>query len=182
MDKSKSCRTECLEKLFENGFPFDETVLEWLKAKGVEVKIVRCELDFTGETIPVYRVRYMMGKHEYVDGNDYDTYEEAVDGAVKFVFDDLLKKKSRKEQIEEAANQFDIQIISNPWILFKRGAEWADENPKNVWHRSEHEQPDGKRIVIAYDGNIASAEKYVKVNKAHMWCYLDDILPKTETF
>ena len=36
---------------------------------------------------------------------------------------------NRKEQIKQAAESFDIQIISNPWTLFEKGAEWADCNP-----------------------------------------------------
>lgn len=32
---------------------------------------------------------------------------------------------TRKEQIKQAA-AFDIKIISNPWTLFEKGAEWAD--------------------------------------------------------
>lgn len=36
---------------------------------------------------------------------------------------------TREEQIQQAAEAFDIKIISNPWTLFEKGAEWADEHP-----------------------------------------------------
>lgn len=36
---------------------------------------------------------------------------------------------NRKEQIRQAAELFDIKIISNLWTLFERGAEWADAHP-----------------------------------------------------
>ena len=48
---------------------------------------------------------------------------------------------TREEQIQQAAEAFDIKIISNPWTLFERGAEWADEHP------SEEVM---KRVAILY--------------------------------
>lgn len=46
---------------------------------------------------------------------------------------------------------------------------------KNIWHNSVEEQPDGKRMVLTYDGLIATVDRYVKVT-APKWCYLEDIL------
>lgn len=90
---------------------------------------------------------------------------------------DNMREEARALQIEEAAKALigdDAKLIE----VFRQGAEWSDDNPVNKWRLSELEQPDGERIVIAYDGNIASAEKYAKVYKAFIWCYLEDILPK----
>ena len=36
---------------------------------------------------------------------------------------------TREEEIEKASQAFNIQVISNPWTLFKEGAKWADEHP-----------------------------------------------------
>lgn len=34
--------------------------------------------------------------------------------------------KTREEEIRQAADAIDIKVISNPWILFQKGAIWAD--------------------------------------------------------
>ena len=36
---------------------------------------------------------------------------------------------TREEQIQQAAEALEIKVISNPWTLFQKGAEWADSHP-----------------------------------------------------
>lgn len=43
---------------------------------------------------------------------------------------------TREEEIERAAEVFDIKIISNPWTLFQKGAEWADAHPKHITYEA----------------------------------------------
>lgn len=43
---------------------------------------------------------------------------------------------TREEEIERAAEAFDIKIISNPWTLFQKGAEWADAHPKPITYEA----------------------------------------------
>ena len=43
---------------------------------------------------------------------------------------------TRKEEIRQAAESFDIKIISNPWTLFEKGAEWADAHPKPITYEA----------------------------------------------
>lgn len=43
---------------------------------------------------------------------------------------------TRKEEIRQAAESFDIKIISNPWTLFEKGAEWADTHPKPITYEA----------------------------------------------
>lgn len=49
---------------------------------------------------------------------------------------------------------------------------------KNVWKDSKDEQPDGKRLVITFDGEIGTVEKYIKVT-APRWAYFDEVATLT---
>ena len=49
---------------------------------------------------------------------------------------------------------------------------------ENVWKDSKDEQPDGKRLVITWDGEIGTVEKYVKVT-APRWAYFDEVATLT---
>ena len=47
-----------------------------------------------------------------------------------------------------------------------------------VWHDSNVEQPDGKRVVVVYNGLFGGVAKFVKVNPDHRWAYIDEIMGK----
>lgn len=36
---------------------------------------------------------------------------------------------TREQQIQQASEALEIKVISNPWVLFQKGAEWADSHP-----------------------------------------------------
>ena len=49
---------------------------------------------------------------------------------------------------------------------------------KSVWHDSNKEQPDGKRPVFVCDiERQCDIAKFDKVNRNHIWTYLDDLVP-----
>lgn len=54
---------------------------------------------------------------------------------------------SRKEEIRQAADAIDIRLISNPWTLFQKGAEWADAHPKKVELTMDEIEQAAKEII-----------------------------------
>ena len=48
----------------------------------------------------------------------------------------------REEQIRQAGAKIEIKVHSNPWILFEKGAQWADAHPN--WIAVEDELPPKK--------------------------------------
>lgn len=63
---------------------------------------------------------------------------------------------------------------------FIKGAEWMQRELKSKWHDSNTEQPDGKRLVVAYSPEIQHGEirRFTYINANHLWAYLDDLMPQ----
>lgn len=62
---------------------------------------------------------------------------------------------TREEQIQQAAEALEIKVISNPWTLFQKGAEWSDSHPQ--WYDAQGDNvPEYGRevIVIGRDGKV----------------------------
>lgn len=89
---------------------------------------------------------------------------------------------TRKEEIRQAAESFDIKIISNPWTLFEKGAEWADAHPKpityeaieNVAKEVIDEDPQLDKLWDMIENDLR--DKFI--DKACEWldCYIDNYL------
>ena len=86
---------------------------------------------------------------------------------------------TRKEEIRQAAESFDIKIISNPWILFEKGAEWADAHPKPITYEaieniareliSEEWKEEQERLWNMIERNLFVKYRNVFVNKTCEW-------------
>lgn len=74
---------------------------------------------------------------------------------------------TREEEIERAAEAFDIKIISNPWTLFQKGAEWADrlmvekacEWLRNNWYKYINIDADGVVCFGHWENDFRKAMK-----------------------
>ena len=100
---------------------------------------------------------------------------------------------TREEEIRLAGQR--ICWPSESTIAFKKGAEWADEHPKEglvdlsqVWHDSKEEPEKGKSI-ISIGATGVSVYKWVDEWRCDWldfaewsgltgWAYADDLLPK----
>lgn len=49
---------------------------------------------------------------------------------------------------------------------------------KSIWKNSDHNQPDGERMVLTTlpNGGTPEVAKYSKVNPGRLWAYVDDLL------
>lgn len=116
--------------------------------------------------------------------------EEEIKCASKDYVNYLLDKQ---EYHNEKYTEHDIKQA------FEKGAEWADNHPKNVWHdASEIPRMNHKNIIyqtnycslfnvyIAFvptclrSGKITSYSwnEFVKDVNMRMWAYIEDLLPK----
>lgn len=103
---------------------------------------------------------------------------------------------NRDEEILNAARAYNstIALASPSNVLhFEAGAKWADQHPKNVWHKA-CEEPQGDEWHIAYIdiyGSIQSLRcpsvtfdtfpslaKFAAGVGMQYWAYIDDLLPK----
>ena len=100
---------------------------------------------------------------------------------------------TRQEEIRLAGQR--ICWPSESTIAFKKGAEWADEHPKEglvdlsqVWHEPKEEPKIGECILGEYQGGIYQTylcgyvdcewSSYAKVFSLIRWAYVNDLLPK----
>ena len=95
---------------------------------------------------------------------------------------------TRAEKIRSAGQR--ICWPSESTIAFKKGAEWADEHPKEglidlsqVWHdSSEIPQHDALILFQSTYGDILLIrfkDKKSSMATIQRWAYIDDLLPKT---
>ena len=89
----------------------------------------------------------------------------------------------KQEYHNEKYTEYDIKQA------FEKGAEWADEHPKNVWHDAS-EKPhvkewllvrldkDNYKILHLKDLYIDLWCDWCKIFNFIRWAYIDDILPK----
>lgn len=100
---------------------------------------------------------------------------------------------TREEEIRSAGQR--ICWPSDSTIAFKKGAECADEHPKEglvdlsqVWHNAK-EEPEKGKLMIGIDEDGISIYKWVDqhdgdwlsfaiFNGLFKWAYIDDLLPK----
>lgn len=71
---------------------------------------------------------------------------------------------------------------------FKAGADWADENPINLWHdASEEPQEDGwillqfitdVYVTLELPRDIDVWHDFIKMHNFARWAYVRDLLPK----
>lgn len=106
---------------------------------------------------------------------------------------------TREEEISKAAYSQYCNSESIYFTLmcdsFKQGAEWADSNPKNVWHNASEEPEIGSNIVAIdklgqlwiiqpYDGDYNGCRLkgwrccVHNYNDIQKWAYISDLLPK----
>lgn len=96
---------------------------------------------------------------------------------------------TRQEEIRSAGQR--ICWPSESTIAFKKGAEWADEHPKEglvalsqVWHdASEIPRDDSLIIVQSIYGDILLqrfANRKSSMVSIQRWAYIDDLLPRIE--
>lgn len=94
---------------------------------------------------------------------------------------------TREEEIRLAGQR--ICWPSESTIAFKKGAEWADEHPKEglvnlsqVWHdSSEIPQHDALILFQSIYGDILLIrfqDRQSSMTSIHRWAYIDDLLPK----
>lgn len=99
---------------------------------------------------------------------------------------------TRKEEIKIAYKDYmdnGDALQSNPWFAFKAGAEWADNNPVNVWHDASEEP---KEYPIIYQDEFSDVwilqfslkdfvdgwEDFKRIECVTRWAYIKDLLPK----
>lgn len=100
---------------------------------------------------------------------------------------------TREEEIRSAGQR--ICWPSESTIAFKKGAEWADEHPKEglvdlsqVWHDAK-EEPEKGKFMIGIDEDGVSVYTWVgqdecgwlsfaEFNGLIRWAYVNDLLPK----
>lgn len=81
----------------------------------------------------------------------------------------LDKPEEKKSHITVDADE-PMRFGSEPLALIGKS--------KSFWHDSNNEQPDGERYVLSCDiARQCEIAKYVKVNKNHIWAYLEDLVP-----
>jgi hypothetical protein len=81
----------------------------------------------------------------------------------------LDKPEDKKSHITVDSDE-PMRIGSEPLALIGK--------KKSLWHDSNKEQPDGKRYVLLCDiERQCDIAKYVKVNRNHIWAYLEDLVP-----
>lgn len=98
---------------------------------------------------------------------------------------------TREEEISKAAYSQYCNSESICFNLmrdsFKQGAQWADNNPKNVWHDvSEKPQENTDILFISKNRKVHKVSKinnllydWIKDNDdIQKWVYIEDILPK----
>ena len=96
-----------------------------------------------------------------------------------------IEEEERINQIEQFASQ--CYEDGERYSAFISGAIWADNNPVKVWHPI-NEEPKINEDVVLYDscGNLVTEfyngdvtwNNIVFYNKASMWAYISDLLPK----
>lgn len=103
---------------------------------------------------------------------------------------------TRVEEIADAYKDYvnnGDALKSNSWLAFKTGAEWADENPIKVWHKSDEVPCDWLDIIVVdintcmkdipynsgeFDGYSPTAWKnFVEQHNIKIWAYSEDLLP-----
>ena len=87
----------------------------------------------------------------------------------------------KQEYHNEKYTEYDIKQA------FEKGAEWADEHPKNVWHDAG-EEPRCDELLLGEDtdgfsiyrwcGQEDNWQAFVNKTGLSRWAYIDDILPK----
>lgn len=109
---------------------------------------------------------------------------------------------TRDEQITEASYNYSKLLNSEAAFdyedmecAFKKGAEWADEHPVDVWHDAS-EEPTNYNIQIVYQEKsgicwFASQldwfeyrwdwKRFVDNHQMVRWVYISDLLPKGGT-
>ena len=100
----------------------------------------------------------------------------------------------REIEINRATNSY-ISIYFGSYIrdverAFRNGIEWADENPKNIWHDAS-EEPDnltqivcvcnmfGSKQVCSFHvdkGNPIEWKHIVKFRHLEKWAYIDELI------
>ena len=103
----------------------------------------------------------------------------------------------REEEINNASYAQFCNNSSVTFILqkeaFKAGAEWADENPINVWHKSDEVPCDWSDIIVVdinlcmktidyksgeFDGYSPIAWKnFADQHNIKIWAYCEDLIP-----
>ena len=87
----------------------------------------------------------------------------------------------KQEYHNENYTEYDIKQA------FEKGAEWADEHPKNVWHDAG-EEPRRNELLLGEDtdgfsiyrwcGQEDNWEAFVNETGLSRWAYIVDLLPK----
>ena len=70
---------------------------------------------------------------------------------------------TREEQIQQAAEALEIKVISNPWTLFQRGAEWADSHPHWIPIEERLPKEKGKYMFRLSNGDMCYETYYPKL-------------------
>ena len=87
----------------------------------------------------------------------------------------------KQEYHNEKYTEYDIKQA------FEKGAEWADEHPKNVWHDAG-EEPRRNELLLGEDtdgfsiyrwcGQEDNWEAFVNETRLSRFAYISDLLPK----
>ena len=104
------------------------------------------------------------------------------DEEIKYASKDYVNYLLDKQEYHnEKYTEYDIKQA------FEKGAEWADNHPKNVWHDASEEPNENADILfIASNGNVHKVSKvdnslysWLVDNKdIKRWAYIDNLLPK----
>ena len=102
----------------------------------------------------------------------------------------MTREEETKEAYKDYMNKGGM-FQSNLWFSFKAGAEWANNNPVNVWHDSSEEPRKYEYILFEYISNKNELQyftyyvtpfgnvlhEFEKFGKCR-WAYISDLLPK----
>lgn len=83
----------------------------------------------------------------------------------------------REEQIQQAAEALEIKVISNPWTLFQKGAEWADQHPHWIPVEERLPKEQGKYMFRLSNGDMYYATYYPKLKLLDNVTHWMEIVP-----
>lgn len=108
---------------------------------------------------------------------------------------------TREEQTASAYKDYlnnGGMLQSNPWFAFRAGANWADENIKEIWHSTDEYPEEFSDIVIVdkkddfwkihyfsgdfdnHNHDLYGWPACIDLYNAKLWAYVSDLLPKTK--
>ena len=102
---------------------------------------------------------------------------------------------TRVEEIADAYKDYvnnGDALKSNPWIAFKTGAKWADENPVSIWHDVSKFPNKALPIIVEIYDDIDPIYEVISIDETDdkfweylvsdrditRWAYISDLLPK----